>query len=179
MKWMPLIYAIAAGFALTVPAAQAADQEGPGACRAEWQKYCQDVQPGGGHMMQCLKQHEADLSPECRERIAQSMQKMQAFADACRDDAQKLCKDTEPGQGRVMRCLVENRDQLSPACREKIDSAGKRHPCMDDAAKLCAGVQPGGGRLRECLKSHESELSAECKAQMSMGPQNRRKEHMQ
>jgi hypothetical protein len=34
----------------------------------------------------------------------------------------------QPGGGRVLRCLAEHRDQLSPACGEKIAEAEKRRP---------------------------------------------------
>ena len=39
-------------------------------CRPDLQKFCSDVQPGGGRIVACLKQHEADLSPACKEAWA-------------------------------------------------------------------------------------------------------------
>ncbi len=36
------------------------------ACRADVTKFCKDVRPGRGRILQCLKQNEAELSPECK-----------------------------------------------------------------------------------------------------------------
>ena len=36
-------------------------------CRPDLQKFCADVQPGGGRIVACLKQHEAELSPACHD----------------------------------------------------------------------------------------------------------------
>jgi hypothetical protein len=35
---------------------------------------------------------------------------------ACASDAQRLCQDAIPDEGRVSLCLHQNRRQLSPAC---------------------------------------------------------------
>ncbi|MGH6820546.1 MAG: hypothetical protein ACREDU_06750 [Methylocella sp.] len=73
----------------------------------------------------------------------------------------------QPGHGRVARCLIDHRGQLSAACRGKIEEAEMRHPCMKDAERLCKGVEAGEGRMAACMKLHESELSAECKQRRS------------
>jgi hypothetical protein len=36
------------------------------ACKADLQSFCKTVQPGEGRMMACLKQHQAELSTECK-----------------------------------------------------------------------------------------------------------------
>lgn len=41
-------------------------QKKQAACKEDVDKFCKDVQPGGGRIMQCLKQHSADLSPACK-----------------------------------------------------------------------------------------------------------------
>ena len=35
---------------------------------------------------------------------------------ACREDAETLCPEVEPGEGRIRACLEENASVLSPAC---------------------------------------------------------------
>jgi hypothetical protein len=149
---------------LAMPAAQAQDKDMRGACRADVQKLCKDIQPGGGRVATCLKQHESELSPGCQQRMAEAREKGKEFAEACKADAGTVCKGVQPGQGRILRCLAENKDKLSSACRAEIDKGESNHPCMADAERLCKGVQPGGGRMMECMKQHEAELSPECKA---------------
>jgi hypothetical protein len=152
---------------LNVSAVQAENKEKPGACRADVEKLCKGIQPGGGRIAMCLKQHESELSSGCREAVAEAKDKIREFAEVCKPDAEKLCKGVQPGQGRIARCLAEHKDQLSAGCREKIVRAESRHPCMKDVETLCKGVQPGEGRIAQCLKQHEAELSAECKAHHS------------
>jgi hypothetical protein len=40
----------------------------------------------------------------------------QEDADACTPDAMRLCQNAIPDAGRVAQCLVQNKQQLSPAC---------------------------------------------------------------
>ena len=39
---------------------------------------------------------------------------------ACREDAVQLCSKVLPGQGRVVRCLAERRDDLSDYCQSAM-----------------------------------------------------------
>ena len=39
------------------------------ACEADAQRMCADIKPGGGRLLQCLHEHEADLTPVCREAV--------------------------------------------------------------------------------------------------------------
>jgi hypothetical protein len=94
--------------------------QGRGPCAEDAAKYCKDVQPGGGRLARCMKEHENDLSAVCKEHIAQMRQKGKEIHEACQDDARKLCKGVKPGGGRIARCLKEHREELSPACREKL-----------------------------------------------------------
>jgi Golgi apparatus protein 1 len=164
MKLMACSSLLVAASLIGLSVAQAEEQENQHACRADVQKFCKGVRPGGGRIVICLKQHESELSSGCRERIAEAKEEGKELAAACKPDAEKLCKGVQPGQGRVASCLKQHQDQLSGECREKIAEAQSRHPCMKDAERLCKGVQPGEGRVMQCLHEHEAELSAECKA---------------
>ncbi|MFO1058567.1 MAG: cysteine rich repeat-containing protein, partial [Dongiaceae bacterium] len=44
---------------------RAQQQKQAGACAADAEKLCKGVQPGGGRIQACLKQHSAELSPAC------------------------------------------------------------------------------------------------------------------
>jgi len=43
----------------------ASPQRGMQACRADAQKFCRGVKPGGGAMVDCLAEHQDDLSDDC------------------------------------------------------------------------------------------------------------------
>ena len=39
------------------------------ACKDDVEKFCGGLKPGGGNLVACLRQHEADLSPPCKQEI--------------------------------------------------------------------------------------------------------------
>jgi hypothetical protein len=38
----------------------------------------------------------------------------------CRADVQKLCPNVQPGGGRIVACLRQNKDSLSDACKQRL-----------------------------------------------------------
>ena len=46
-----------------------------GPCKDDYQKFCKDVKPGGGAIMKCMKEHEADLSQGCKDHRAEMKEK--------------------------------------------------------------------------------------------------------
>ncbi|MFN0317779.1 MAG: cysteine rich repeat-containing protein [Burkholderiales bacterium] len=149
-------------FVLPVSAAE----DGENACRADAAKLCKDVKPGGGRLLQCMKQHESELSAPCKERMAQGKKRAEEFKEACKSDAEKLCKDTPKGRGSVIGCLAKHKPELSSSCQQKITEAQKNHPCSKDAERLCKDVKPGKGLIAQCMKSHEKDLSPACKSSL-------------
>jgi Cysteine rich repeat len=100
---------------------------GRGPCAADVQKFCSGVQPGGGRIAACLKEHQADLSPACKEKGAEMKERREerkeardAIHAACKDDAAKLCGNVQPGGGRIAACLRDNKDKLSDGCKSTI-----------------------------------------------------------
>jgi hypothetical protein len=76
-----LALAVAAPALAQAPMANVADVGGaPGggragamkACRADHEKYCADVEKGGGRVMKCMKEHASELSSGCKSAL-QSM----------------------------------------------------------------------------------------------------------
>ena len=56
---------------LMVPSAQAQKRnDGTGglasACQADYKKFCADAQPGDGRIAACMREHAAELQPDCR-----------------------------------------------------------------------------------------------------------------
>jgi Golgi apparatus protein 1 len=169
---------VLAALLAAVGSVAAEEQGGPGACRADAEKLCKGIEPGQGRIAQCLKEHEAQVSGDCKAHIAKMREQMQAFNEACKADVEKSCKGVEPGQGRMMGCLRKNEANLSAPCKEQIAKMDERREhmrermhdaaeaCKGDAQQYCAKVKPGGGRVVHCLKENEAKLSAPCKAAM-------------
>jgi hypothetical protein len=84
-------------------------------CKADREKFCKEVKPGHG-LEQCMKQHEGEFSPACKERIAVNKEKAQEWKKSCKPDAEKFCKDIKPGEGRIIRCLRQHHAELSTNC---------------------------------------------------------------
>jgi hypothetical protein len=93
-------------------------------CAADVEKFCANVPIGGGRIQACLREHEKELSPECAARHENVAKEMGALAATCRDDISRFCSDVSPGQGRVALCLDRHRDDLSPACKDRLPKAG-------------------------------------------------------
>lgn len=89
----------------------------------------------------------------------------------CTADAERLCREVEPGGGRVEKCLRAHRGELSDACKDHIlrtraEGQERYRACVNDIGKFCKGVERGGGRLKRCLQEHEKHLSTACKAEV-------------
>ena len=39
---------------------------------------------------------------------------------ACHQDMQRLCKDVKPGEGRIMKCMMDNESRASAGCAALI-----------------------------------------------------------
>jgi len=77
---------------------------------------------------------------------------------ACRADYLQHCSFVMP-RGRIMSCLNEVLDQISPACAALVTAATS---CAPDVKEFCADVEPGGGRIQTCLLAHRERLSGPC-----------------
>lgn len=181
MKYIVLIATL-----LTAASALAEEgKDGVRPCRADAERLCKGVEVGKGRLAQCLKEHEAQVSGECRAHMEKTHQAMQArmeeFNEACKADVEQHCRDVAPGKGRVMGCLRKNEANLSAGCREqvaKMDAQRERahqrmhaaaEACKDDARQYCADIKRGGGRMMRCLKDNEAKLSQNCRTALQPG----------
>ena len=127
MRYGGRMMAVAAGsmfvcalvFSGPAGAAPAAGQR-QGPCSDDVAKFCKDVQPGGGRIAQCLKQHDQELSLACKQHAAEVKKRGKEFRAACEDDVLKLCKDVQHGGGRIANCLKQHEQELTPDCKAKI-----------------------------------------------------------
>jgi hypothetical protein len=101
----------------------------------------------------------------------------QAFENsgACADDLANYCKDVQPGEGRIIKCMEEHENNLSSGCKATMAEMEKKHPCADDAIRYCSKIKPGGGRIIQCLKENENELTPQCKAKIQAQHQKKTK----
>jgi hypothetical protein len=56
------------------PAQQKTMQELRAACQTDIQKLCAGVQPGGGRIIACLKEHKEEVSDGCKQAIQKARQ---------------------------------------------------------------------------------------------------------
>jgi len=89
---------------------------------------------------------------------AQTMDRA-SMMSACRGDYFQHCSFVMPGGGRIMACLGEVIDRISPSCAALVTAATS---CAPDVKEFCSEVEPGGGRMQTCLLAHRDELSAPC-----------------
>ena len=45
-------------------------------------------------------------------------------AKQCASDIQKFCPDKQHGHGEVRACLESNKDKVTPACKEALETTG-------------------------------------------------------
>ncbi|RTL58222.1 MAG: hypothetical protein EKK46_00230 [Rhodocyclaceae bacterium] len=103
---------------LFTSAAFAAPPGDVGGCAADTQRFC--AQSGAGKAtMDCLLDHQQEVSDACYDTLKQHLQQQQGF-QACKTDAESLCRGTQPGGGRIVRCLMEHQQALSDACYDTL-----------------------------------------------------------
>jgi|SRR5208283_503866 len=99
----------------------AAEQELP--CAEEIAKFCKDVKPGEGRVLNVLNEHEKDLSVSCREKLEESKKTLMEAQHACAGDVEKFCKDVKPGGCRILTCLRGRTKELAFTCRQITEKA--------------------------------------------------------
>ncbi|MBI5626079.1 MAG: hypothetical protein HY935_02580 [Nitrosomonadales bacterium] len=122
LKWPAVLAGV---FCLSL-AAVASAEAGGRPCADDAAKLCKDVQKGEGRVAKCLKEHKDELSPACKKRVAKAKERAKEMKEECHEDAKKLCKDIQPGGGRIMQCLKQHEGELSPACKENMARPGHR-----------------------------------------------------
>ena len=97
-------------------------REGAQACQADVQRLCPNTKPGA-ERSRCMREHQAQVSPECREffgKAADQRADVRAAMQACRGDVRKFCKDVKAGEGRIVECLQQHKGELSPECASRL-----------------------------------------------------------
>ena len=107
--------------------AEAAMAKVEAACEADLDKYCKSVTPGEGRIALCLMAHEDKISYACfdallsvADGIELAVSNLERAADACAGDIDKLCASIEPGEGRIVQCLIDKKPELSTQCSGEV-----------------------------------------------------------
>ncbi|MBA5778793.1 hypothetical protein H2509_16835 [Stappia sp. F7233] len=102
-------------------------------CGADIEKYCKNVNLGGGRIQQCLVENEAKVSAQCKTDYAgvfallqQRFAAQAAVEKVCNRDTQQYCKLTKPGKGNILKCLLKAEPSVSAKCNQAITDAGYR-----------------------------------------------------
>ncbi|MEL6375252.1 MAG: cysteine rich repeat-containing protein [Pseudomonadota bacterium] len=86
----------------------------------------------------------------------------------CAPDRSRLCGTVAVGGGRVMRCLIDQRDRVAPRCRRHVVKAVALRDafgaCRVDVERFCRNVVPGRGRVVSCLAGNRDRLRPSCRA---------------
>lgn len=97
-------------------------------CEKELQSYCAKVTPGEGRVLACLYAHEDKLTGRCEYalydaavQLERAIAALTYLANECDDDLDKHCAKVAIGEGRLARCLLDNKANLSKRCVGAID----------------------------------------------------------
>jgi hypothetical protein len=84
--------------------------------------------------------------------------------DACKADAEKLCKGITPGAGRIIACLKSHESELSPACKEKLAAEEARFEMPTPLSTTRMTASPASGAMEICAcPAREVNFAAFCK----------------
>jgi hypothetical protein len=100
------------------------------ACSEDIAKFCQNIEPGRTALLDCLEQHENELTAACKaqeatmegrrtERMETARQAIK-FRQACQNDMARFCTDANPAQGGMLKCLNDHEKEISVSCSESM-----------------------------------------------------------
>lgn len=94
---------------------------GHGPCAADAAKLCPGIEHGEGRIAKCLHEKKDQVSAECKANKEKMKQAFKEIKEACHDDVEKFCGSTKAGGGRIMKCMKEHKEELSPGCRGEVE----------------------------------------------------------
>ena len=102
-------------------------------CQKELATYCKTVTPGEGRILACLYAHEDKLSGRCvyslyeaANQLDRAVTALKYVANECKADISSLCADTQPGEGRIIKCLEKNDAKVSSRCKQAKKDVGMK-----------------------------------------------------
>jgi hypothetical protein len=113
-----------------------AQQKGPvdtvmQGCKQELDQYCKNVTKGEGRVLACLYAYEDKLSGKCvyalydaSNQLERAVTALRYLANECKSDISALCADTQPGEGRILKCIQNNDAKVSARCKQAQKDVG-------------------------------------------------------
>jgi outer membrane protein OmpA-like peptidoglycan-associated protein len=99
------------------------------ACRADIAKHCKTTQLGGGQMQQCL--NKPGISIGCKSTVTALTVLIRNRAAAraavpkvCDADIRRFCQGMQLGDGNLMGCFDQVKENISTKCRQTVIDAG-------------------------------------------------------
>ena len=84
-----------------------------------------DLLPAPASSAQSPTQAPAQSPAQSPPAQAPSQQAVAEARAACETDIQNLCAGVQPGGGRILACLKQHKDQVSPGCVQAVVKATK------------------------------------------------------
>jgi hypothetical protein len=123
-----MLFLLAAGYASVAGDSAGLATPLHGACKADIEKYCSNVEPGDGRLLACLYAHEDKVSEACDDATADMSNIVDAALSAvgdtvaqCVPDIQKHCSGTEFGDGQMLSCLYAHRADIHKDCAKGVN----------------------------------------------------------
>lgn len=124
------------------------------ACRADYQRNCASVPPGGAASLNCLEQNKAKLSASCQQAVNAAGG---SAAPAASGAATAIPAAAAAAPATMALRPMRPREELFVL----------RSACGADVRALCGGIPVGGGRIAHCLAGQAASLSPACKEVLS------------
>jgi len=89
----------------------------------------------------------------------------------CNETVNKFCKDVIPGNGRIMKCLNDHRDDQSIACKDWIEEQQKSMQelmavCPEDITRWCRNASADKVSIYYCLLDNYISLRLDCRSKL-------------
>lgn len=98
-------------------------------CEKELTDFCSQVTPGEGRILACLYAHEDKLSGHCEFALYDAAAQLERFigaltylANECDEDLDTHCAAVQAGEGRLAKCLLDNKPKLQQRCVTAIET---------------------------------------------------------
>jgi hypothetical protein len=100
-------------------------------CDADREILCPGLPANSKNSLMCLMAYEANLSESCKVGIVEAavaaelgLLAIEYSINACEADADKYCRDIEPGEGRIISCLKKHEKSLDEKCTSTLKETG-------------------------------------------------------